>query len=199
MATTDTRQPVTTERRAALHVKLDAFLDEIGEPDAEALEIEWDGQVLPALRAAALPLDKISFEILESDDDKLPEGWKPVKKDSCEQPPAGTVTIVFPSVHTDGDGENITGEEFLRRSKERGGTRRLGLQAANAFVREQAKIPEALRGKVVFVFDGDVVEDSLGDRRVPVVCWCDGQWVQGWCLFDDDYWRRRGRPVRSCM
>ncbi len=174
------------------------FLDTLGEDQTQALGENWEGRVLPALQQASAVLDKITFEVTAEDSDTLPDGWTRVKKDSVEQPPPGPMTIVFPSVHTDADETYITGEEFLRRSKERGGTRRRGLKAANALVREQAKIPEALRGKVVFVFDGDVVEDSDGDRKVPVVCWDGDQWVQDWDWLDDDIWFRLGRPVHAC-
>lgn len=89
------------------------------------------------------------------------------------------------------DKGSVAGSVMVARAAEMDASR--GKEDCEYVLAHQAEIPEALRGKVAFVFP---------DWRLPAcpesvayVYWLGGRWVQDWSWLGDD-WRGGGRLLR---
>ena len=131
--------------------------------------------------------ETITFEVTVDDTADPPKGYTPLKGEWVDDPD-GPMTIEAPPPHVLKDGEGwIGGETFLARSKEQ--VNRRGLRAANALVRQQDKIPVALRGNVVFVFKGAVAKspNNIRMRMFAYLIWNGRRWMLDWSWRGDGW------------
>lgn len=98
----------------------------------------------------------------------------------------GSVTYEILSFH-EGDEKSVGGSVMVERAKKLDANQ--GKSERERLLANQADIPIALRGKVVFVFTDDRHPDN--PENVCCVCWSGGRWVERWL------WLGRGW-LRSC-
>ncbi len=90
-----------------------------------------------------------------------------------------------------GDEESVKGDVMVKRAKKMGANS--GQDDGQYLLDHQAEIPEALRGKVAFIFtDWRRPGDS---RHVAFVGWRGGCWSRHWDWLGDD-WHGFGRLLR---
>ena len=91
-----------------------------------------------------------------------------------------------------GDEKQVVGHTMVARAKEMSAN--LGEEDGQHILKHQADIPEALRGKVYFVFTD--WRDPGGSENVACLYWDDDRWVQFWDWLDSGSWGGGGRVLR---